>query len=206
MLALLLVGSASLKAAPRVLPQAQASHFCRLFVNDGEGRVYPLSKYAQHLTVMLCGQPSYADYTAEQVFTGLIFFYEDWIREPFILSASPELQMLVHELHSGATLRIFPHLSKTAVCWYAPTDRLPETISAEHRRYIHEVFSRLNGEVEAGHWPTVDAYVDRMLQYQCQFGGSRLASQPSPYAIIGIFLVMSILGVLVNSKKNPRSN
>ncbi len=184
-------GTGGEAASPRSLPQAQAARFCQLFVNDGEGKVYPLSLYAQHLVTMLCGQPSYSGYTAEQVFTGLIFYYEDWIREPFILEADADRQMLVHELHSGGTLRIFPHKNGQTTDWYAPTDRIPATIDAEHRRYIQEVFSRLNSEVRAGNTKTVDAYIDRMLEYQCQFGGSRQASQPSLWAIIAIFFVIS---------------
>ena len=156
--------------APRVLPQEQAAHFCRLFVSDGYSRVYPLFTYAQHLVTMLCGQPSYGDYTAEQVFTGIIFYYEDWIREPFILTAPTERQMLVHELHSGATLRIFPHMSSHAVDWYAPTGKIPTTVDAEHRRYMQQVFTHLNAEVQAENWETVSAYIDRMIQYQCQYG------------------------------------
>ena len=201
-LTLLLAGSVYLTAAPRALPKEQASRFCQLFVFDGESKVYPLSVYAQHLVTMLCGQSSYGDYTAEQVFTGIIFYYDDWIREPFILSADPDRQMLVHELHSGATLRVFPHTDNKTITWFAPTGRIPSSVDAEHRRYIQEVFTRLNAEVVAGNKNTVDAYIDRMIQYQCQFGGSKLRSQPSPFILISIFCVFLLTAI--TQKIKPR--
>lgn len=193
LLALLLAGSAHLFASPRTLPKEQAAHFCQLLFNDGEGNVRLLNTYAQNLVTVLCGQARYGDYTAEQVFTGLIFYFDDWMREPFIMTADAERQQFVYELCSGSTLRIFPHKSGAgAVSWYAPTQRLPESIDAEHRRYIQEVFTRLNAEVKAEHWETVDAYIDSMIKYQCQFGGTPPSPTPSSNTLIAIFLGMSL--------------
>lgn len=193
MLTLLTAGSASLTAAPRTLPQEQAKHFCRLLVYDGEGSIYPLSTYADHLTMLVCGEPTYGNYTAEQVFTGIIFFYEDWLREPLFGGAAYENQVLLDELHSGATLRIFPHQTDNHVRWYAPTDQIPEAVGTEHRKYMQEVFSRLNGEVQASNWQTVDAYIDRMIQYQCQFGSADNASNGKMSPIPLIFLALIVL-------------
>ena len=188
-----MAGPAHLFASPRTLPKEQAAHFCQLLFNDGEGSVRLLNTYAQNLVTVLCGQPRYGDYTAEQVFTGLIFYFDDWISEPIIMAADAERQQFVYELCSGSTLRIFPHKSGAgAVSWYTPTGRLPESISAEHRRYIQEVFTRLNAEVKAEHWETVDAYIDSMIKYQCQFGGNPPSQSPSSYTIIAIFLGMSL--------------
>ena len=193
LLALLLAGSAHLFASPRTLPKEQAAHFCQLLFNDGEGNVHLLKTYAQNLVTVLCGQARYGDYTAEQVFTGLIFYFDDWISEPIIMAADAERQQFVYELCSGSTLRIFPHKSGAgAFSWYTPTGRLPESIGAEHRRYIQEVFTRLNAEVKAEHWETVDAYIDSMIKYQCQFGGNPPSQSPSSYTIIAIFLGMSL--------------
>jgi len=160
---------AQAKTSPRVLPQQQAAHFCRLLVNDGEGKIYPLSIYARRLTMLLCHDNHYGRYSAEQVFTGLIFFYEDWTKERLPFS-NGEGHILMEELHSGQTLRLFPHITKERTLWYAPTDALPASIGKEHQKYIREVFSRLNGLIQTGDWKSVDAFIDRMIQYQCQFG------------------------------------
>lgn len=167
----LLMMAGSVFAQPRVLPQKQAAHFCRLLVNDGQGKIYPLSIYARRLTMLLCHDDHYGDYTAEQVFTGLIFFYDDWILERMPYS-NGEGRMLMEELHSGMTLRLFPHINKRHATWYAPTDPLPASIGSEHQKYIREVFSRLNALVQTGDWKSVDAFIDRMIRYQCQFGSA----------------------------------
>jgi hypothetical protein len=93
-------------------------------------------------------------------------------------------------------MRFFPHQDGDNVVWYSAADKLPATINAEHRKYILEVFPRLIAQVEAGDWNTVDAYIDKMLQYQCQFGGSKATSPVSSaqLAIIAaIFLVIMLV-------------
>lgn len=168
----LLMMAGSVFSQPRVMPQKQAAHFCRLLVNEGNNKIYPLSIYARRLTMLLCYDDHYGDYTAEQVFTGLIFFYDDWAQERMPYS-NGEGRMLMEELHSGQTLRLFPHIKKRQVIWYAPTDRLPASIGSEHQKYIREVFSRLNALIKAGDWKSVDVFIDRMIRYQCQFGNHK---------------------------------
>ena len=168
-LVLLMMAGPVLATQPRVLPQKQAAHFCRLLVNDGEGSVYPLSVYARRLTMLLCHDDHYGTFSAEQVFTGLIFFYDDWQQERMPFSKG-QGRMLMEELHSGQTLRLFPHVVRKKVTWYAPTDPLPVSLNSEHQKYIREVFSRLNALVQSGKWKAVDEFIDRMIQYQCRFG------------------------------------
>lgn len=158
-------------AKPRVLPQKQAAHFCRLMMNDGEGGIYPLAVYARRLTMLLCGDDHYGDYSAEQVFTGLVFFYDDWQQEPLPYSRG-QGRMLMEELHSGLTLRLFPHIENRRVAWYAPTDQLPDSLDSEHQKYIREVFPRLNTLIQAGDWKSVDDFIDRIIRYQCVYGNA----------------------------------
>ena len=175
---------------PRTFPQEQAAHFCQLFVSDGEGGLYPLSMYANHLTMLLCGETTYEGFTAEQVLTGLIFYYEDWKQMPLTIR-NGQGHMLIVELHSGQTLRLFPHRNGKDVIWYAPTDSLPASMDSEHQKYIHDVFSHLNNEVQAGHWQNVDLFIDKMIQYQCTFS----SEPPHPYPIPkgGISLAATLL-------------
>ena len=176
MLALLFsVGSASLYAAPQVIPQAQAAHFCQLLIADGPS-VSTLSTHAAKAI-----QPA-DSLTVEQIFAGYVLLADGW-----------------------QAMRLFPHQQGGVVSWYSATDELPHSMDSEHQRYIREVFPRLVAEVQLGHWSTVDAYIDRMIQYQCQFGGSKLPARPSSAAIIGIFLLFFVsfmMQKLVFSKKN----
>ena len=156
---LFIAGSASLSASPLVIPQKQATHFCLLFVSNNSS-VSTLSMQARRMI-----KPD-DSLSVEQIFAGYILLADGW-----------------------QTMRLFPHQENGAVSWYSATDELPASIGSEHQKYIQEVFPRLIAEVQAENWSTVDAYIDRMIQYQCQFGGQELPPRPSSAAIIGIFLL-----------------
>ena len=87
------------------------------------------------------------------------------------------------------TMRLSPHQKDDVVSWYSATDKLPVSIDSEYQKYIREVFPCPVAEVQLGHWSTVDAYIDRMIQYQCLFCGKKLPLRPSSAAIIGIFIL-----------------
>ena len=164
MLALLFIaGSASMSASPLVIPQKQAAHFCQLLVSESPS----VSTLALRAHQMI---PPDDSLSVEQIFAGYVLLADGW-----------------------QTMRLFPHQEDGVVSWYSATDELPASIGSEHQKYIREVFPRLVAEVQAGHWQTVDAYIDRMIQYQCQFGGQKLPLRPSPSAIIGIFFLFLAL-------------
>ena len=159
-------------ARPSVLPQKQAAHFCQLFVSESSS-LSTLSRRAHQMI------PADDSLSVEQIFAGYVLLADGW-----------------------QTMRLFPHQEDGVVSWYSATDELPASIDAEHQKYIREVFPRLVSEVQLGNWSTVDAYIDRMIQYQCQFGGSKLPARPSSAAIIGIFLLFLALIFLDHNYKN----
>ena len=156
---LFIAGSASLSASPLVIPQKQAAHFCQLFVSNNSS----LSTLSRRAYQMIQADDSLS---VEQIFAGYVLLADGW-----------------------QTMHLFPHQENGVVSWYSATEELPHSIDSEHQKYIREVFPRLVAEVQAGDWETVDAYIDRMIQYQCQFGGSKLPARPSSATIIGIFLL-----------------
>ena len=163
-------------AKPLVLTQAQAAHFCQLFVAENSS-LSTLSMQAHQVI-----QPD-DSLSVEQIFAGYVLLADGW-----------------------QAMHLFPHQENGMVSWYSATDELPPSMSFEHQKYIREVFPRLVAEVQAGHWSTVDAYIDRMIHYQCQFGGSKLPTRPSSAAIIGIFLLffasfMNVNGFLSVSRR-----
>ena len=177
LLALLITGPHSVFSKPLVLPEKQAAHFCQLFVSerlrvgDGtSGMNSSLSTLSRRAHQMI---PPDDSLSIEQIFAGYILLADGW-----------------------QTMRLFPHQENGAVSWYSATDELPVSIDSEHQKYIREVFPRLVAEVQLGHWSTVDAYIDRMIKYQCQFGGQKLPPRPSSAAIIGIFLLLLALIIL----------
>lgn len=80
-LLLLLATSFSLFAAPRTLPKESAEEMGKILVSY-KNRVCPLQTLARDFTTKLYGNPRYQGLTAEQVFSGFIFFYEEWQLEP----------------------------------------------------------------------------------------------------------------------------
>jgi len=160
-------------ANPRVLPEETAERFGQLFVVYNE-RVCPMQTYALDFTKKLYGKRHYQDFTAEQVLTGFIFFYEDWIQEPLKQETKAmkmnEKEILIIQLHQGTSLKIFPYSEYGKTTWYAPTSTLPDTMDEEHQKYIRNVFTLLNGEIQAGRYDIANQYLDKMLQYQQTFG------------------------------------
>ena len=76
---------ANLTAAekPKVLPRDVAAGFCDLYVlyND---RICPLQTVAKDFTTKLYGSSTYKGLTPEQVFTGWMFYYSSWKKQPMI--------------------------------------------------------------------------------------------------------------------------
>ncbi len=170
-------------ATPRTLPAETADRFGQLFVVYNE-RVCPMQTYALDFTKKLYGKRQYQDFTAEQVLTGFIFFYDDWIQEPLKQDSKPmkmeEKRMLIQQLHQGTPLKLFPYADQGKITWYAPTSTLPDTMDEEHQKYIRDVFTLLNGEIQAGRYDLANAYLDKMLQYQQTFGQQSL---PTPLQV-----------------------
>jgi len=108
---------------------------------------------------------------------------------------------LIMELHQGTPLKIFPYAST----WYSPTSTLPDSMDAEHRKYIREVFTLLNGEIQAGRYERANQFLDKMLEYQQTFGQRSLPSTTCvqaehiynkvPFATI-LFMVCLTIGIM----------
>lgn len=160
-------------STPRVLPQETAEHFGELYIVYNE-RVCPMQTYAIDFTKKLYGSRRYGDFTAEQVLTGFIFFYDDWRQEPLKQDKKEmkmlEKQMIIEQLHQGTPLKIFPYTEHSRVTWYAPTSTLPDTMDGEHQKYMRDVFTLLNGEIQAGRYDMANKYLEKMLEYQKTFG------------------------------------
>lgn len=91
-------------------------------------------------------------------------------------------------------LHVFPHNGQ----WYAATDQLPTTLNAEHQRYIQEVFPRMIREAEAEHWEVVDAYIDKLLEYQRQFSNTEeITAMATPLPVTVLLIILFALFLIV---------
>ena len=76
---------------PKHLSREAASEIGNLYIYY-QDRICPLQTLAKDFTVKLYGKTSYKGLTAEQVFTGWFFYYDDWKTEPVIRIKSKEVQ------------------------------------------------------------------------------------------------------------------
>ena len=115
---------------------------------------------------------------------------------------------LIMELHQGTPLKIFPYANthpSATITWYSPTSTLPDSMDTEHRKYIREVFTLLNGEIQAGNYERANQFLDKMLEYQQTFGQRSLPSATRvqaehiynkvPFATI-LFMVCLTIGIV----------
>ncbi|MBQ8463572.1 MAG: cytochrome c biogenesis protein CcsA [Prevotella sp.] len=201
-------------AGRAVLPAETAARFGRLNVvyND---RVCPMQTYALDFTKKLYGKRSYEGYTAEQVLTGYLFFTDEWLDESLFMPQGTDVkaqrkaearQIVVSQLLQGVTMKVFPHTADGKTTWYAPTDEVDTlSVPTDDRLYMGTSFMLLYEEIAAGHYDTVDRYLDKMLAYQQQNGGASIPSDTRlqaerlynsvPFATI-LFIVCLTMGFL----------
>lgn len=75
--------NASASADIKVLPKEVAASFGELHVLYNN-RICPLQTLAKDFTTKLYGKPGYKGFTAEQVFTGWMFYHSSWKQQPMI--------------------------------------------------------------------------------------------------------------------------
>ena len=115
--------------------------------------------------------------------------------------------MMVMDLRQGKPLKFFPYTtSHGTTTWYGPIDAVDTLmVPQDDRKYIREIFTLMNTEVQAGNFKQVDEYLELMSKYQLKNGGESLPSQTVvqaehaynavPFATI-LFMVNLTLGFL----------
>ena len=84
---------------------------------------------------------------------------------------------LVMELRRGLLLKVFPYTHGGHTTWYAPTDRIPDSIGRGRKLYMQNAFSLLYGEVLAGRTAMADSLIGKMAAYQRQQAGTSLPTE-----------------------------
>ena len=86
--------SLSSSASPCVLPEDVAEQMSDIVIMHND-RMSTLQTFARDFTKKLCGRNSYKGYSAMQVVTGWMFYYDDWKHEPMIKIKSGEVRELL---------------------------------------------------------------------------------------------------------------
>ena len=117
-LLLLVLGSASASAAPKAPQRPVANSFGNLYV-EYNGRICPMSTLATDVCNKLYGKSYYmaedgTRYTANQVLSGILFYYDDWAEVPLKQSRkaqqNSERKTIFQMVANGSMFKI----------WYSP--------------------------------------------------------------------------------------
>jgi len=114
--------------------------------------------------------------------------------------------MLLMDLMQGKTLKIFPYTSnKGDIDWFAPTDRMPQTMPKAQQQYIHSILSLAGQLANQGNTGMLNELAQKLQKYQYTYGGNTIPSPTEikaeniynafPFATI-LFIVNLTLGML----------
>lgn len=169
------------KDSPTVLPQEIAAEFGDLHVYHN-GRICPLQTLAKDFAIKLYGKSNYKGFTAEQVFTGWMFFYSDWQDEPMLkieIDANNKKYQLITSLYSEKLLKIFPSKAandSTDIKWYSQNDDLPKTIADDERLFIQKSLDYASELVITKDYAELSTLLSQIKKYQTKNAGRYLPS------------------------------
>ena len=150
---------------PNTLPKESADKMGQMYVMY-KGRVCPMQTLAKDFTTKMCGKARYQGLTPEQVFSGWIFYPEEWKMADVIKDNEEKLQ-LVNMLHSGQFLKMFPHSdSLQNITWYAQNDSLPSDITDNESLFIRKQTLLCQEYVANGDFDALNELFDKTKIYQ----------------------------------------
>lgn len=89
-----------------------------------------------------------------------------------------EKVMLLLELRKQSALKMFPiRTAKGTLLWWAPTDRLPATVSKDEQAFVRGLFTLMGEELKRGNTSEVHRLTVKLRAYQQSRGAGSL---PSP--------------------------
>lgn len=161
---------------PRALPKESADKMGQMYVMY-KGRVCPLQTLAKDFTTKLYGKARYQGYTPEQVFSGWLFYTDEWQNAPIPKlekdlkrnkqRAADEKQQIINMLLNGQLLKMFPHAdSVREVTWYSQSDPLPLEIPDDEYLFIRKQMSLCKEYVVTGNLNALDDLFDKTKIYQ----------------------------------------
>ena len=175
---------------PPALPAEVAEQFGELYVYYND-RVAPMQTLARDYCLKAYGKAHYGPYSAEQVVSGWLFYYDWWKDEPFKLKAREagtekefEKEAVRMSAASGRAFKIFPiafadslvaaNPGLQPVVWFHCDEPLPEGLEYDRWVFIRRSLDLLHDEVRAENWPEVSRLLAKIRQYQEKEAGAVL--------------------------------
>ena len=191
LLALFLTVGAALPASaankPRTLSKESADKMGQMYVMY-KGRVCPLQTLAKDFTTKLYGNAHYRGYTSEQVFSGWLFYTNDWQNEPIPKierdlkrgkqREAEEKKQIINMLLNSQLLKIYPHAdSAQQVTWYSQNDQLPLEIPDDEYLFIRKQMSLCKEYVVLGDFAALNELFEKTKIYQEKYSLGQVQPQ-----------------------------
>ena len=160
---------------PKVLPEQVAEAFSNIYVYYND-RVCPLSTLNRDYCLKAYGKPSQFSYSADQVVTGWLFYYDWWRIIPFKIkdkdkgsAVETEKEFILNSVASGDAFRIFPAAEADGtVSWYSCNDILPQNVLDNYEQwvFIRKSLDLIEESVRMEDWNEVVRLVGKIKAYQ----------------------------------------
>lgn len=160
-------------------------------------RICPLQTMALDVTGLLYGSDSYDGYTAEQVLSGWIFYYDQWERDymethPSLESVSvfrsdrknrkdAERLAVIRWMGTGDAFSIYPYVTVDGhMEWLSLTGRKPSGMSLDQWTFMQTSMPQIKALLMSGKNVESNVRIDSLISWQRRYGGDCL---PSPEKI-----------------------
>lgn len=211
---------------PQVMPDSLASKFCNLYAYYN-GRICPLQTVAYDYTTKLYGKPSYQGFSAEQVFTGWLFYPTTWVEQPRKAAKGSryqeEQQAIIQMMLAGEFMRIYPcRDSLNQVTWYSQGDNLPMNMEEKTWFFVKKSMDYVGELVVMHRYDSLSYTLDKIRKFQVKQAGEVLPSdlhfkaertynavnivRPLAmfFATVGILLFVLYMRLWLKNRQNPR--
>ena len=163
------------QALPKAVPEPVAAAFDDLYIYYND-RVCPFGTMAREYTLKAYGKSHWKDYSASQVVTGWLFYYDWWSAVPFKLkdkdrgtAKEAEKEFLLRSVASGDAWKLYPVADSSGVVrWYNANEPLPVEVVNDYDRwvFIRKMMDLVEQHVRHEDWDEVVRLVGKIKAYQ----------------------------------------
>ncbi len=180
------------KGLPPALPREVADEFSQLYVYYND-RVAPFQTLARDYCLKAYGDASYEGFSAEQVVTGWLFYYDWWTAVPLKVKAKDrgtvkeaEKENIRMSAASGDAFKLYPIAfsdsvrvadpSLPEIAWFSCNDDLPADLDYDRWVFVRRSLDLIHEEVKAENWDEVVRIVRQIKKYQEKTASSVIPS------------------------------
>jgi len=165
------------------MPEDLAKELGNLYVYYGD-RICPLQTQARQYSLKAYGKGHYGPYSAEQVLSGWLFWYDWWKDVPVKLKAKErgtrkeaEKHAIILDVHNGKALKLFPLADSLGIVnWYSCEDELPAGLEYDEWLFVRKSLDLLRTEVKAQDWEAAGKLIGKIRLYQQKRAASVIPS------------------------------